>query len=37
MKVIISDCSKFENFDIKEEKHFHFISNKVKRLKETII
>ena len=32
MKTIISDCSKFENFDIQEEKHLYFVPNKVKRL-----
>ena len=33
---MISDCSKFEHFDIQEEKHLYSIPNKVKRLKEII-
>ena len=36
MKVIISDRSKFETFDIQEEKHLNFTLNKEKRLQEII-
>ena len=32
MKAIISDRSKFEKLDIKEEKHLNFIFNKKKGL-----
>ena len=36
MKAIISDRTKFEKFDIQEEKHLNFILNKEKRLREII-